>query len=53
MQEDFQSMTYGFKLAHNVTEMRVVGMVREVEEDYNRKVRVRLYTYASEIFCGT
>lgn len=38
-EEDFQSMTYGFKLAHNVTELRVVGMLKEVEEEYNRKVR--------------
>lgn len=34
-------MTYGFKLAHNVTELRVVGMLKEIEEDYNRRVRVR------------
>ncbi|XP_041464934.1 N-alpha-acetyltransferase 35, NatC auxiliary subunit-like [Lytechinus variegatus] len=38
-EEDFQSMTYGFKLAHNVTELRVVGMLKEIEEDYNRRVR--------------
>ena len=34
-------MTYGFKLAHNVTDLRVVGMLREVEEDFNRRIKVR------------
>ena len=40
MQEDFQSLTYGFKLAHNVTELRVSGMLKEVEEEYNRRIKV-------------
>ena len=39
-QEDFQSMTYGFKLAHNVTDLRVAGMLREVEEEFNRRIKV-------------
>lgn len=26
MQEDFQAMTYGFKMANNVTDLRVTGM---------------------------
>ncbi|XP_038078607.1 N-alpha-acetyltransferase 35, NatC auxiliary subunit-like isoform X1 [Patiria miniata] len=38
-EEDFQSMTYGFKLAHNVTDLRVVGMLREVEEEFNRRIK--------------
>ncbi|XP_033634032.1 N-alpha-acetyltransferase 35, NatC auxiliary subunit-like [Asterias rubens] len=38
-EEDFQSMTYGFKLAHNVTDLRVAGMLREVEEEFNRRIK--------------
>lgn len=34
-------MTYGFRLATDVTDMRVVGMLKEVEEELNRVVRVR------------
>lgn len=28
IQEDFQAMTYGFKMANNVTDLRVTGIVR-------------------------
>ncbi|XP_035667068.1 N-alpha-acetyltransferase 35, NatC auxiliary subunit-like isoform X1 [Branchiostoma floridae] len=38
-EEDFQTMTYGFKLAGNVTDVRVTGMLREVEDEINRKVK--------------
>ncbi|XP_072050526.1 N-alpha-acetyltransferase 35, NatC auxiliary subunit-like isoform X2 [Amphiura filiformis] len=38
-EEDFQSLTYGFKLAHNITELRVSGMLKEVEEEYNRRIK--------------
>ena len=42
MQEDFQPMTYGFKLACDVTDMRAMGMVKEVEDDLNRTIKVSL-----------
>ena len=39
-EEDFAPMTYGFNLASSeVTELRAVGMLREVEEELNRQVR--------------
>lgn len=39
-QEDFQTMIYGFKLATDVTDARVIGMLKEVEEEVTRKVKV-------------
>jgi len=39
-EEDFQTMTYGFKFKSDVTELRVIGMLREVEDDVNRTIRV-------------
>ena len=41
LQEDFQSLTYGFKLSCDVTDHRVMGMLREVEEDVSKTIRVR------------
>ncbi|PIK41723.1 putative N-alpha-acetyltransferase 35, NatC auxiliary subunit [Apostichopus japonicus] len=38
-QEDFQTMIYGFKLATDVTDLRVIGMLKEVEEEVTRKVK--------------
>uniref|UniRef100_UPI00358DE771 N-alpha-acetyltransferase 35, NatC auxiliary subunit isoform X2 n=1 Tax=Myxine glutinosa TaxID=7769 RepID=UPI00358DE771 len=37
--EDFHSMTYGFKMANNVTDLRVTGMLKDVEEDFQRRVK--------------
>ncbi|XP_071954055.1 N-alpha-acetyltransferase 35, NatC auxiliary subunit-like isoform X2 [Antedon mediterranea] len=39
-EEDFQPLLYGFQLASNVTEMRVCGMLKEVEEEYNKKIKM-------------
>nr|XP_002740693.2 PREDICTED: N-alpha-acetyltransferase 35, NatC auxiliary subunit-like [Saccoglossus kowalevskii] len=38
-EEDFQPMTYGFKLANHLSDMRVGGMLREVEEEYLKKIK--------------
>ena len=34
-------MTYGFKLASDVTDMRATGMIKEVEDEVNRVLKVR------------
>ncbi|XP_032809188.1 N-alpha-acetyltransferase 35, NatC auxiliary subunit isoform X1 [Petromyzon marinus] len=38
-EEDFHSMTYGFKMANNVTDLRVTGMLKDVEDDFQKKVK--------------
>uniref|UniRef100_A0A8C6CT46 N-alpha-acetyltransferase 35, NatC auxiliary subunit n=1 Tax=Moschus moschiferus TaxID=68415 RepID=A0A8C6CT46_MOSMO len=38
-EEDFQSMTYGFKMANSVTYLRVTGMLKDVEDDMQRRVK--------------
>lgn len=38
-EEDFQTMIYGFKLATDVTDLRVGGMLKEAEEEVTRKVK--------------
>ncbi|XP_064620991.1 N-alpha-acetyltransferase 35, NatC auxiliary subunit-like [Lineus longissimus] len=38
-EEDFQPMSYGFKMAFDVTDMRATGMMKEVEEDFNRLIK--------------
>ncbi|KAK3610213.1 hypothetical protein CHS0354_038852 [Potamilus streckersoni] len=38
-EEDFQTMTYGFKMAGEVTDMRVTGMMKEVEDEYSKLIR--------------
>ncbi|KAG8455301.1 hypothetical protein GDO86_001483 [Hymenochirus boettgeri] len=38
-EEDFQSMTYGFKMANSVTDLRVTGMLKDVEDDLQRRVK--------------
>ena len=40
VQEDFQPMTYGFKMGSNITDMRAVGMMKEAEDDVSRTLRV-------------
>ncbi len=40
LQEDFQPMTYGFKLAADVTDVRASGMMKEIEDDLNRTIKV-------------
>ncbi|XP_077456300.1 N-alpha-acetyltransferase 35, NatC auxiliary subunit [Stigmatopora argus] len=38
-EEDFQAMTYGFRMATNVTDLRVTGMLKDVEDELQRKVK--------------
>lgn len=38
-EEDFQAMTYGFKMASEVTETRTAGMLKEAEDEIFRKVK--------------
>ncbi|XP_021369661.1 N-alpha-acetyltransferase 35, NatC auxiliary subunit-like isoform X1 [Mizuhopecten yessoensis] len=38
-EEDFQTMTYGFKMAGDVTDVRVTGMMKELEEDLHRTLK--------------
>ena len=42
LQEDFQPMTYGFKMAGDITDARSAGMMKEVEDELNRNIRVWL-----------
>lgn len=35
-------MTYGFKMAADVTDARATGMMKEVEDDLNRIIKVTL-----------
>uniref|UniRef100_A0A3B4A0S7 N-alpha-acetyltransferase 35, NatC auxiliary subunit n=1 Tax=Periophthalmus magnuspinnatus TaxID=409849 RepID=A0A3B4A0S7_9GOBI len=37
-EEDFQAMTYGFRMANNVTDLRVT-MLKDVEDELQRKVK--------------
>uniref|UniRef100_H2ZHX8 N-alpha-acetyltransferase 35, NatC auxiliary subunit n=2 Tax=Ciona savignyi TaxID=51511 RepID=H2ZHX8_CIOSA len=39
-EEDFQTLTYGFKFAGQVSPMRAVGMLRECEDDVSRSLRI-------------
>lgn len=38
-EEDFQSMQYGYHLNPDISEQRMIGMLREVEEELHRKTR--------------
>lgn len=40
-EEDFQPMQYGYMLNPDVSEMRLVGMLREVEEELHKKGRTK------------
>ena len=33
-------MNYGFRLAPDVTDVRVFGMLKEAEEEINRRIKV-------------
>ena len=50
-EEDFQTLTYGFKFKSNVTELRVIGMLREVEDDVNRTIRVGIFMFLNLGLC--
>ncbi|XP_025078091.1 N-alpha-acetyltransferase 35, NatC auxiliary subunit-like [Pomacea canaliculata] len=38
-EEDFQPMSYGFKMAGDVTEVRAAGMLKEIEDELGRTIR--------------
>lgn len=38
-EEDFQPMQYGYHLNPDISEQRMIGMLREIEEDLHRKTR--------------
>lgn len=40
-EEDFQPMQYGYHLNPDISEQRIIGMLREVEEDYHRRTRAK------------
>ncbi|XP_024947090.1 N-alpha-acetyltransferase 35, NatC auxiliary subunit isoform X2 [Cephus cinctus] len=40
-EEDFQSVTYGYRLQEDITEQRTISMLREVEEELHRKSRIK------------
>ena len=33
-------MTYGFKMASDVTDVRASGMIKEIEDELNRTIKV-------------
>ncbi|XP_059486472.1 N-alpha-acetyltransferase 35, NatC auxiliary subunit [Neocloeon triangulifer] len=38
-EEDFQLVTYGFRLVPDITETRALGMLREVEDELSKKMK--------------
>ncbi|GAB1609824.1 N-alpha-acetyltransferase 35, NatC auxiliary subunit-like [Argonauta hians] len=38
-EEDFQLVTYGFKMAAETSDVRAIGMMKEVEEEVNRTIK--------------
>lgn len=42
-------MTYGFKMAADVTDVRATGMMKEVEDDLNRILKVSFSTFLQRI----
>lgn len=47
-EEDFQSVTYGYKLQQDITEQKTISMLREVEEELHRKSRIKPVDVESE-----
>lgn len=41
-EEDFQPMQYGYHIFPDISEQRMIGMLREVEEDLHRKTRMKI-----------
>lgn len=40
-EEDFQPMQYGYHLTPDISEQRIIAMLREVEEDYQKRTRTK------------
>ncbi|KAJ8981491.1 hypothetical protein NQ317_007017 [Molorchus minor] len=49
-EEDFQPMQYGYHLNPDISEQRMIGMLREVEEDLHRKLRAKHSNETQAIF---
>ncbi|KAF5277241.1 hypothetical protein FQR65_LT00349 [Abscondita terminalis] len=47
-EEDFQPMHYGYHLNPDISEQRMIGMLREVEEDLHKKSRSKLQSVNQE-----
>ncbi|KAG7201584.1 hypothetical protein KM043_004329 [Ampulex compressa] len=47
-EEDFQNVTYGYRLQQDITEQKAISMLREVEEELHRKSRIRPIDVESE-----
>jgi len=47
-EEDFQSVTYGYRLQQDITEQKTISMLREVEDELHRKSRIKLVDVESE-----
>ena len=39
-------MTYGFKMCSELSDMRVTGMLKEVEDDLTKALKVQNITYS-------
>lgn len=40
-EEDFQPMQYGYHLSPGISEQRILGMLREVEEELYKKTKLK------------
>lgn len=49
-EEDFQPMQYGYHLNPDISEQRMIGMLREVEEDLHRKLRSKHTDQTQAVF---
>lgn len=47
-EEDFQSLTYGYRLQQDITEQKTISMLREVEEELHKKSRIKPVDVESE-----
>ncbi|KZC10889.1 N-alpha-acetyltransferase 35, NatC auxiliary subunit, partial [Dufourea novaeangliae] len=47
-EEDFQSVTYGYRLQQDIAEQKTISMLREVEEELHRKSRIKPVDVESE-----
>ncbi|XP_076658561.1 N-alpha-acetyltransferase 35 isoform X1 [Halictus rubicundus] len=47
-EEDFQSVTYGYRLQQDIAEQKTISMLREVEEELHRKSRIKPVDEESE-----
>lgn len=40
MQEDYQGLSYGFEMCVNLSDQRVVGMLKEAEDELHHAMKV-------------